>query len=180
MYVVTKSNTIPFKIQSEKCKQRFVCINHLWSSHRRRITLVASIWSCSESINRSPTGSQASLTPSACSRAIASSSMAAWICSSLSRVRSMCRCRSTQRAVNFSHRSLATLACFHTERLTFSIRRRGDTSETEKRGTIESNREALSKESKNNSPDLSLLIINCSIWHRHTHDDMWMQNWVNG
>lgn len=36
--------------------------------------------------------------------------------------------RSTQRAVNFSHRSLATFACFHTERLTFKIRRRGDTS----------------------------------------------------
>lgn len=37
-------------------------------------------------------------------------------------------CRSTQRAVSFSHRSLATLACFHTERLTFRIRFLGDTS----------------------------------------------------
>lgn len=106
-------------------------------------TLVASIWSCSESMNRSPTGSQASLTPSACSSATASSSMAAWICSSLSRVRSMCRCRSTQRAVNFSHRSLDTLACFHTERLTLSIRRRGERSAMEIRGREE--RTALSQ-----------------------------------
>lgn len=36
--------------------------------------------------------------------------------------------RSTQRAVSFSHRSLATFACFHTERLAFKIRRRGETS----------------------------------------------------
>lgn len=36
--------------------------------------------------------------------------------------------RSTQRAVSFSHRSLATFACFHTDRLTLRIRRRGDTS----------------------------------------------------
>ena len=43
-------------------------------------------------------------------------------------------CRSTQRAVSFSHRSLATFACFHTERLTFKIRRRGDTSAEGDRG----------------------------------------------
>lgn len=163
VYVVTqwssKSETIPFKIiQSQMCKQWLVCISHLWSGHRRRITLVASIWSCSESMNRSPTGSQASLTPSAWSRAAASSSMAAWICNSLSRVRSMCRCRSTQRAVNFSHRSLATLACFHTERLTFSIRRRGESSVMERRGRMEINREKWANREKTTAL-ISLLLI---------------------
>ncbi|TNN72731.1 hypothetical protein EYF80_017015 [Liparis tanakae] len=64
-------------------------------------------------MKRSPTGSQASLTPSACSRATASSSIAAWTWRRRSKVLSM---------------SLATLACFHTERLTFKIRRRGETS----------------------------------------------------
>lgn len=61
----------------------------LWVS-----TLVASIWSCRESMKRSPTGSQASLTPSACSRATASSSIAAWIWSRRSKVLSMCLWRS--------------------------------------------------------------------------------------
>lgn len=46
----------------------------------------------------------------------------------LDRIRCSDLWRSTQRAVSFSHRSLATLACFQTERLTFRIRRRGDTS----------------------------------------------------
>lgn len=53
-------------------------------------TLVASMWSCNESMKRSPTGSQASLTPSACSMATASSSIAAWIWSRRSKVLSMC------------------------------------------------------------------------------------------
>lgn len=44
--------------------------------------------------------------------------------------------RSTHRAVSFSHRSLATFACFHTERLTFKIRRRGDTSAQLRRGQV--------------------------------------------
>lgn len=66
-------------------------------------TLVASMWSCRESIKRSPTGSQASLTPSACSRATASSSIAAWIWSRRSNVLSMCLGCCVENKIYYNH-----------------------------------------------------------------------------
>ena len=81
------------------CRSVCVCETEIKRKRQRRaclqcsrvcLTLVASMWSCRESMKRSPTGSQASLTPSACSRATASSSIAAWIWSSRSKVLSMC------------------------------------------------------------------------------------------
>lgn len=87
-------------------------------------------WMCSgsESMKRSPMGSQVARTPSAWVRVLLNSSIAPWISNSCSRVCSMWRCWSTQRAVSFSHSSLATVACFHTKRLRFWIRCLGEVS----------------------------------------------------
>lgn len=79
-------------------------------------------------MKRSPMGSHVSRTLSACLRVVLSSSMVPLISSSCSRVRSIWRCWSTQRAVSFSHSSLATVACFQTNRLMFWIRCLGETS----------------------------------------------------
>lgn len=73
-------------------------------------------------------GSHDSCTLSAWLRVVLSSSMVPLISSSCSKVLSMWRCWSTQRAVSFSHSSLATVACFHTKRLMFWIRCLGETS----------------------------------------------------
>lgn len=79
-------------------------------------------------MKRSPMGSQVARTPSAWVRVSLNSSIAPWISNSCSRVCSMWRCWSTQRAVNFSQSSLATVACFHTKRLRFWIRCLGEVS----------------------------------------------------
>lgn len=79
-------------------------------------------------MKRSPMGSQVARTPSAWVRVVLNSSMVPWISNSCSRVRSMWRSWSTQRAVSFSHSSLATVACFHTKRLRFWIRCLGEVS----------------------------------------------------
>ena len=104
-------------------------VSGLWVAREEGLhTLRAWICSGSESMKRSPMGSQVARTPSAWVRVAFNSSIAPWISNSCSRVRSMWRCWSTQRAVNFSQSSLATVACFHTKRLRFWIRCLGEVS----------------------------------------------------
>lgn len=80
--------------------------------HSRSLTVVFSMWSCSESMSRSPTGCQRPLTSSGRLRCTSNWSMALCKSWSFSRERSTCSCQPPTCPSSLSQRSRTSAACF--------------------------------------------------------------------
>lgn len=111
-----------------------VCLLPLIYIHPWSLTMVLSMWSCSESMSKSPTGCQRPLTSSGWLRCTSSWSMALCRSWSFSRERSTCSCQPPTCPSSLSQRSRTSAACFRIALATRWAFSSGDNSERRGKG----------------------------------------------